>query len=205
MGINGKAKGSSQELKISHEFSARFNDHFQRTPGSGAFVGGFNRFKAATLRVDAQQILSGDLICPEFFPFSVESKNYSEKGGPKLYAILEGADRVLDGWIEQAKGDAAFAKKEYMIYWKITHKSTYITVDYQKFIDILKINNKELPEYFIKYRTEIILDKNTFLDNYVEYYLPIDKRANIKRTADIKDINNKTEVKVNDTEQPKTI
>ena len=205
MGVRGKQKGNAGERAIANEFTLRFNDHFQRVPSSGGLTGGFNRFKSQNLREDGKEMLTSDILCPAWFPWSCESKSYNEKGGPKLYAILEGNDRVLDKWLIQSKGDAAFAKKEYMIYWKITHKSTYITVDYQKFMDILKINNKELPEYFIKYRTEIILDKNTFLDNYVEYYLPIDKRANIKRTADIKDINNKTEVKVNDTEQPKTI
>jgi hypothetical protein len=198
MGINGKQKGNAAERAIANEFSERFNDFFQRVPQSGAITGGFNRAKVANLRQDAQEILSGDIIAPAWFPFSIESKCYGEKTGPQMYSILDGNERVLDKWLEQARGDAAFAKKEFLIYFKITRKASYICVDYNKFTDIL-IKNLAIigqPLSFIKYKDTIIFDKNDFLDNYIVHYFPDDKR-NIKRTIDI---NNKKEV-VSDEQQ----
>lgn len=186
--VQSKNKGNCFEREIANEFTERFNDHFQRTPQSGAITGGFNRAKVANLRNDACEILSSDIISPEFFPFALELKNYGEKTGPKMYSILEGNERVLDKWLSQARGDAEFAKKQFLVLFKITRKSTYICIDYNKFIETLKENNLELPNSFIKYKNTIILDKNDFLDNFIAYYFPLDKR-NIKRTGDI--INNK--------------
>ncbi len=190
MGINGKQKGNSFEREIANEFSDRFNDHFQRVPQSGAICGGFNRAKVANLRQDAQSILSSDIISPEWFCFALELKNYGEKTGPQMYSILDGNERVLDKWLLQVRGDAEFAKKQFLILFKITRKASYICVDYKKFMETLKENNLELPQSFIKYKDTIILDKNDFLDNFIIYYFPLDKR-NIKKT---KDINNKKEV-----------
>jgi hypothetical protein len=186
--VQSKQKGNSFEREVSNEFTIRFNDHFQRVPQSGAICGGFNRAKVTNLRQDAQQILSGDIICPEFFPFALECKNYGEKTGPQMYSILEGDERVLDKWLTQARGDAEFSKKQFLVLFKITRKATYICIDYTKFIETLKENNLELPQSFIKYKDTIILDKNDFLDNFIIYYFPLDKRI-IKKTVDI--INNK--------------
>lgn len=201
MGINGKQKGNCFERENANEFSIRFNDHFQRVPQSGAFCGGSNRFKVANLRQDAQEILSADIICPSFFPFSLECKNYGEKTGPKMYSILEGNERVLDRWLVQARGDAEFSKKQFLILFKITRKASYICIDYKKFIETLKENNIELPQSFIKYKDTIILDKNDFLDNFIVYYFPLDKR-NIKRTKDIN--NKKDEVITNEKDTSET-
>lgn len=200
MGINGRAKGHTYERDVSNEFSLRFNDHFQRVPQSGAICGGFNRIKAANLRQEAQQILSADIICPSFFPFALECKNYGEKTGPQMYSILEGDERVLDKWLLQAKGDAQFAQKEFLIIFKITRKASYICVDFEKFSTKLKENpTYNWPTSYIKYKDTIIFDKNDFLDNYIVLYFPLEKR-NIKTT---KDINNR-KVEVISDEQSQT-
>ncbi len=200
MGINGKQKGNAAERAIANEFSERFNDFFQRVPQSGAITGGFNRAKVANLRQDAQEILSGDIIAPAWFPFSIESKCYGEKTGPQMYSILDGDERVLDKWIDQAKGDAKFAKKEYMVLFKITRKAAYICVDYAKFMNLMElVGFVGTPTSFIKYKDTIIFDKNDFLDNFIVYYFPEDHK-NIKRTADI--INNKKEGNSNEQSKP---
>lgn len=190
MGINGKQKGNAAERAIANEFTERFGDFFQRVPQSGAITGGFNRAKVANLRQDAQEILSGDIIAPAWFPFSIESKCYGEKTGPQMYSILDGDERVLDKWLEQAKGDAKFAKKEYMVLFKITRKSAFICVDYAKFFKLMELVGIGTPQSFIKYKDTILFDKNDFLDNFIVHYFP-DDRKNIKRTSDI--INNKKE------------
>lgn len=176
MGINGKQKGSSAERALANEFSIRFNDVFRRVPQSGAFCGGMNRERNINLRVDAQEILSGDILCPGWFPFSVESKSYGEKTGCNIYALLERDDRKLEEWLTQSKGDAEFAKKLHLLIIKITRKSEYCVVEYNKFIDTLGKNNAEMPSKYTKYKDSIILDKATFINEFIDFYLPIEKR-----------------------------
>jgi len=179
MGINGKKKGNRAELAIAKEFSELFNDTFRRVPQSGALVGGANRFKNMTLRQDAQEILAGDVICPEWFPMSIESKCYGEKTGCNMYGILERNDPKLQEWIAQAKGDAEFAKKIYLLIIKITRKSDYCVIDYSKFVAILEQFSVEMPNKYIKYNDSIILDKQDFINNYIHFYFPEEKR-NVK-------------------------
>jgi hypothetical protein len=178
MGINGKKKGNSYEREIANEFSELFQDTFRRVPQSGAIVGGMNRDKNLTLRQDAQEILAGDIISPQWFPFSIECKNYGEKTGPNIYCLLESDDKTLDKWIEQGRGDSQFSKKEFLVMIKITRRAEYAVLDWEKFNEILKANNIEaLPRSFIRYAGKnIILDKADFINNFIRFYFPEDKR-----------------------------
>lgn len=177
MGINGKQKGSAAERALANEFSAMYNDVFRRVPQSGAMVGGLNREKNINLRIDAQQVLAGDLICPEWFPFSVESKCYGEKTGMNFYALLSKKnDRKIEEWLTQSKGDAAFARREHLLIIRITRRSDYCVVSYDKFIEVLAANDVKMPEKYLKYKDSIFLDKDVFLNNFIDLYLPIEKR-----------------------------
>lgn len=167
MAINSKKKGNSYERDIANLFCEKFNDKFKRVPQSGAIVGGKNRATNLTLREDAQEILAGDIICPKWFPFSVELKNYGEKQGPNMYTLLESDSKKLDEWVEQAKGDAQFAKKHWLIIFKITRKSEYVAVDKDIFINIC---GSELPEKYIIYKDAIIINKETFINRYINLY-----------------------------------
>jgi len=177
MGINGKKKGNSYEREIANEFSELFQDTFRRVPQSGAIVGGLNRSKNLTLRQDAQEILAGDIISPEWFPFSIECKNYGEKTGPNIYCILEKPDKKLDEWIAQGRGDSVFSRKEFLLIIKITRRAEYVMVDWDKFNEILKANSLPLPNSFIRYSgNNVLLDKSYFINNFIRLYFPEDKR-----------------------------
>ena len=177
MGINGKKKGNSYERDIANEFSELFQDTFRRVPQSGAIVGGLNRSKNLTLRQDAQEILAGDIISPAWFPFSIECKNYGEKTGPNMYCILERDDIKREEWIAQGRGDSEFSKKEFLLIIKITRRSEYVMVDWNKFNEVLKANNMELPASYIRYHANnIILDKAHFINNFIRLYFPEDKK-----------------------------
>lgn len=174
---NSKAKGSTFERKIANEFSERWNDTFKRVPQSGAIVGGLNRLKMHMLREDAQEILAGDIICPRWFPFSVELKNYGPENGPNMYTLLETDSKVLDEWLEQAKGDAVFARKKYMVMFNITRRSCFIAVDYGDFVQNCIESIDDMPQKFIMYGTTIIIDKDLFINSYIESYFPKEKRS----------------------------
>lgn len=176
--MNSKSKGNTFERAIANEFSERWNDTFKRVPQSGAIVGGLNRIKMHMLREDAQEILCGDIICPRWFPFSVELKNYGLDNGPNMYTILESDSIILEKWLEQAKGDAVFARKKYMILFNITRRSCFAVVDYGDFVQNCIKSIDDMPKKFMIYKTSIILDKTEFLNKYIEKYFPKEKRSN---------------------------
>lgn len=174
--INSKKKGNRFELMTAKDFSSRFKDTFKRVPQSGAIVGGLNRLKMHTLREDAQEILAGDLICPRWFPFSVELKDYGVDTAPNMYTILENDQAVLDEWIEQAKKDAAFARKEWIVLFNITRRATYVCVDYGKFVEYCIGSIEDLPDKFLMYKNSIIIDKEVFINSYICNYFPEEKK-----------------------------
>lgn len=65
--INSRTKGNSFERKVCNILNKRFNtDHFNRSPGSGAY---------ATIRnLPKEYQIHGDLITPSNFKFSIECK-----------------------------------------------------------------------------------------------------------------------------------
>jgi hypothetical protein len=117
MAVNGKSKGNSQERKLANLFSKRFEyvtgipQAFRRNPDSGSFWGATNQKRIETH--DVAHAHFGDLICPDNFKFSIESKFY--KSGPTFSAIIKGKITQWDNWIAQAKQDAINSKKEMML------------------------------------------------------------------------------------------
>jgi len=113
MGVNGKQKGNGQERKLANLFSKRFEhvtgipQSFRRNPDSGSFWGASNQKRTKTH--DVAHAHFGDIICPDDFKFSIESKFY--KSGPSFASIVKGKITQWDEWMEQAKQDAVNSKK----------------------------------------------------------------------------------------------
>lgn len=130
MSVNGKAKGNSYERKIANRLSERFKDYtgidqsFRRNPDSGSFFGGQNQSRTETY--DIEYAIFGDLICPKTFNFSIECKNY--KTPPSFSAIIKQDCKQIDGWIAQAKQDAANAKKLVALIIKYNNVSDIVVV-----------------------------------------------------------------------------
>jgi Holliday junction resolvase len=124
MGVNGKKKGNAFEREIANKFSEEFNDTFKRVPMSGGLVGGVNRkIVEQGLREDAVEILAGDVISPEGFPFSIECKSYKDF---EFHQVLQGENKVLDEWIKQAEDDAKVSNKEMFLVMKFVRKGVYV-------------------------------------------------------------------------------
>jgi len=117
MGVNGKQKGNSQERKLANLFSKRFEtvtgipQSFRRNPDSGSFWGASNQKRKETH--DISHAHFGDLICPDNFKFSIESKFY--KTGPTFSSIVKGKITQWDDWLAQAKQDAVNSKKDMLL------------------------------------------------------------------------------------------
>ncbi len=131
MAVNGKSKGNRVELALAKMLTEHFSYReekpvFKRAPMSGGF-GTFNRDSG--IREDALEILSGDLIVPKNFKFSVESKSRKDFN---FWQLLEPQElsgeekkKELDEWIEQAETDARETNKIPLLYVKINNRKPF--------------------------------------------------------------------------------
>lgn len=113
--INTGRKGKRREREVAKILNERFGGGFSRTMGSG------NRTKQVTfLPKHAQDTFSGDLVTPENFAFSIESKGgYDDVD---LVSVFDGGHRQIDEFMEQARFDAEGCKKKPMVVWKKSRK-----------------------------------------------------------------------------------
>ncbi len=101
MPSKSKTKGNSWELEVSKFLTETYKETFIRIPSSGAFVGGKNNFRKATLG-DAQiQSKKGDIHPPALWKhWNLECKSYKDFPFHQLwYADV----KILDSWIQQQK------------------------------------------------------------------------------------------------------
>lgn len=90
---------------------------FERAPGSGAFVGGSNAFRAKTLRADATECMSGDLITPPNWRWCIELKNHVDVPIHKLF--LGDACPEVDAFLTQTDYTAALVSKQPLLMMKL--------------------------------------------------------------------------------------
>jgi hypothetical protein len=152
---NSKKKGNRWELDVAHLFTENFEGEFRRVPQSGAFFGGANRKRAEGVRADAQEILSGDIITPENFEFSIECKSYKDLEFHQMYL---GKCASLDRWIEQGEEDASFSKKKMLLIIKISRKGTFVCVDESI------VNKSNFENYMVYKNKYIIVDLMLFVE-----------------------------------------
>jgi len=121
-GINAKAKGNRVENELAKILSERFNRTFKRAPMSGAW-GTSNRNSG--IREDALEILSGDLMVPKDFVFSVESKSRQDFN---FWDFLNEDIKELDidSWLFQAENDAEAIGKKPLLYIKINNRKPFV-------------------------------------------------------------------------------
>jgi len=122
--VMSKRKGNSFERDIVNIFKKEFEDEgFMRTPHSGATFGKSNRYRMEGIDEGFSHQMTGDLVVPKKFPFSLECKAYKNF---EFHQVLQGENKTLDKWIEQAKDDAEVSEKEMLIVMKFNRKGTYV-------------------------------------------------------------------------------
>lgn len=113
-GINSKKKGNNNENECKKILNERFEGVaiFQRTPNSGAFVGGQNFYRKEQLTEEQNLLFVGDLYCNrKDFKFTIEHKAYAEASFWDLFN--ESSD--LHDWMQQAEHDAESVGKQPML------------------------------------------------------------------------------------------
>jgi len=113
--INTGRKGKRREREVAKIFNERFGGGFSRSVGSG------NRWsQVANLPKHAQDTFSGDLVTPENFAFTIESKGgYDDID---LVSVFDGGHSQIDEFLEQAQFDADRCGRKPMLVWKKSRK-----------------------------------------------------------------------------------
>ena len=112
--VNGKKKGNRTELDLTKILTARFNQSFSRTVGSGS------RWAQANLPQHAKEVFSGDLVVPKGFKFAIKSKGGYDS--IDIGSIFISGNKELDNFLEQAMDDGQRCSRKPMLCWKRTRK-----------------------------------------------------------------------------------
>ena len=124
MPSKSKNKGNTLEREMRDVLNATYEtEEFARTPSSGAIMGLSNYKKNQGLSASTRTILGSDLICPDWFKFSVECKWYADK--PNYAQIIKGADTDLDGWLAEACFDARNLELNPLLFFKTNRKGVH--------------------------------------------------------------------------------
>ena len=126
-GINSKKKGNNNENECKKILNERFDGVaiFQRTPNSGAFVGGQNFYRKEQLNEEQNLLFVGDLYCNrKDLKFTIEHKAYAEASFWDLFN--EASD--LHSWMKQAQHDADSVGKSPMLIVKYNNKKRIVYV-----------------------------------------------------------------------------
>ena len=127
MAINSKNKGSTAERALCKILKERWPDkEWMRVPASGARLGQSNKQKYSAVEENVKEVLSGDIICPSDFKFSIESKCYADISFWDLFN--ESSD--LHSWMKQCSEDAAFANKWPLLVVKINRHKHFAATTY---------------------------------------------------------------------------
>ncbi len=124
MASKSKNKGKGFEREVCKILGEIYNDNFERVPHSGAFVGGINNIRKATLTENQIKAFKGDIIPPDDWKyFNCECKNYADF--PFHHLLQEKAIPLLEGWIEQTM-DAHDENDIDLLFMKFDRKGIYI-------------------------------------------------------------------------------
>jgi hypothetical protein len=149
--INSDRKGKRVELELAKVLNKRFEEILSKHADWGRFsrtVGSGNRWgQKVQLGKKAKEFYSGDMVCPENFKFTIESKGGYEE--IDLCSALDGGNAELNSFLEKATDDAKRCDKKPMLIWKKNRKPRLVFVK-AKELGVRKIGKK--PEYSVHYR-----------------------------------------------------
>lgn len=114
--VNSGSKGKRGEIDLGKILSTRFPSHppFSRVLGSG------NRWAQVKMSKNAQEVLTGDLVCPPGFRYSIECK-FGYEGIDIPQAIVSG-NKLLDDFLAQGSHSARIVEKEALVCWRRPRK-----------------------------------------------------------------------------------
>lgn len=114
-----KAKGNSFERVVAKHLSEVFDSNFTRVPTSGAMTGGLNAHVLEKMTDSQKLLLEGDIIPPDhLYKMKIECKAKKDFSFAKVYT----ENKLLDGWIEQARS----RDKVWFLIFKINNQGTFV-------------------------------------------------------------------------------
>lgn len=126
MTSKSKAKGSAYERQVAEQLSTIYEAKFLRNiSGSGAYVGGKNAARKASLTEDVIRHTKGDVIPPaEYKLMNIECKSYADFS---FHLLWSSEYPLLDGWLDQllTAGDASDVN---ILFFKITRRGQWVAV-----------------------------------------------------------------------------
>jgi hypothetical protein len=154
--INCSVKGKSKERELVKIFNERFKHIIEQKPDDGAWsrsVGSGNRWgQQVHLSKQASEIYSSDLVVPNWFRFTIESKSgYNEID---LCAAFEDGHKELDKFLKQVEEDGIRCGRDPMLIWK---------KDYKPRLSFIKDNLPDVIKYRLFYRDWIAVGLNDLL------------------------------------------
>ena len=165
MPSKSSVKGKAGERELAKILSKYFGGSWQRVKGSGAFTGGKNAVRAATLSNTQLLSSSNDIIPPDEYPHcAVESKAYDDFDFHLL--LREDGNARLNKWISQVHESGIDIERCFpMICFKPNRKGWYICVGLRKVshFDLGKIN---FSIYRYENKAYLITDMLTFIELY---------------------------------------
>ena len=136
MPSKSKTKGSSFERDIAKYLGSLYNESFTRVPDSGAFTGGKNAHRRATLTENQVRAHKGDIIPPDDWRlFNCECKNYAAFPFHRLLFNVEVP--LLEEWIEQLM-DAADPGDFNVLFVKITRLGKFVVFESHQPFDLAR-------------------------------------------------------------------
>ena len=142
--IKSGKKGKRVELEVVKDLNIRFSEILSKNPNAGRFsrsVGSGNRWSQNVhLSKAAKDVYSGDIVCPEKFKFTLESKGgYNDID---LCTAFGGGQSELDSFLKQAESDAERCGRKPMLLWKKDRKPRLA------FIKTTDMPKKDFPIFF---------------------------------------------------------
>lgn len=154
MTSRSKTKGNAYERDIAKKLTETYGQTFVRVPTSGAFVGGVNAHRAATLDQHQLAARKSDVQAPSGWKINIEVKNYADLPFHQLFTSC----KQLDTWIDQLEQVSCPGDVD-IIFFKITRKGQFVCVKNYPGLDI----SNALP-----YKNYFIFDLDTFLEKNTE-------------------------------------
>lgn len=154
MTSKSKSKGNAYERDIAKRLTETYSQTFVRVPTSGAYVGGVNAHRAATLDQHQLAARKSDVQAPTGWHINIEVKNYADLPFHQLFTSC----KQLDTWIDQLEQVSCPGDVD-IIFFKITRKGQFVCVKHYPSLD----TSNALP-----YRDYFIFDLDTFLEKNTE-------------------------------------
>lgn len=163
-----KNKGNSFERAVASDLTTIFELPFNRTFGSGAFLGGSNFHRRAGVSKSIQNASLGDIACPadNGWNFIIECKSYADLN---FNGIIKGYCDKLSGWIGEVRYDAE-DRANHMVCFKINRAGVYVVLPFVK-EKASELMDKEVPYTLYPY---YVYDEELDENKLAEWYCVID-------------------------------